>query len=162
MRGAIVILSCLLLAGCGGRALPGRAAPPFALTLANQQRVTLESFRGRVLLLNFWASWCPPCVEETPALNALAREFPQGKVVVLGVSIDQDPVSYQTFLSRFQIHFPTARDPSASIMHRFGTVQIPETYIIDPRGQVRRKLVSAADWTAPAMVRYLRQLASGG
>lgn len=146
------------LTGCSGRARPGQTAPDFHLTLQNGQAVTLASYRGRVLVLNFWASWCPPCVEETPALNALAQEFPASQVAVLGVSIDADPIAYQTFLQHYQIHFATARQPDESLMHRYGTQQIPETYIIAPDGQVARKLVSAADWTAPQMVDYLRRL----
>ncbi|MGH9395178.1 MAG: TlpA family protein disulfide reductase, partial [Terriglobales bacterium] len=84
------------------------------------------------------------------------------RVVVLGVSIDQDPVAYQTFLTRYSIHFPTAREPSQALMHRYGTVQIPETYIIGPDGRLARKLVSVADWTAPDMAAYLRSLARLG
>ncbi|HUX67685.1 MAG TPA: TlpA disulfide reductase family protein [Terriglobales bacterium] len=157
-----LLLLALALAGCSRRALPGRPAPDFHLTLRDGRAVSLASYRGKVVLLNFWASWCPPCVEETPALNALAQEFPKGNVVVLGVSIDEDPVAYRTFLANFHIAFPTARDPSQALMHRYGTVQIPETYIIAPDGRIARKLVSAADWTAPDMVAYLRRLAAGG
>jgi len=145
-------------AACSRRAQAGLAAPDFQLTLNNGQKVTLASYRGRVVLLNFWASWCPPCVQETPALEALAREFPQGKVVVLGVSIDQDPVAYEAFLAEYHIDFPTARDPSEDLMHRYGTIQIPETYVIAPDGTVARKLVSIADWTSPQMKSYLTGL----
>jgi len=152
----------LALAGCSRRAQAGRPAPDFHLTLRDGRQVSLASYRGKVVVLNFWASWCPPCVEETPALNALAQEFPKGDVVVLGVSIDEDPIAYRTFLANFHIAFPTARDPSQALMHRYGTVQIPETYIISPDSHVARKLVSAADWTAPDMVAYLRRLAAGG
>lgn len=155
----IALGALLACGGCARRVLPGHAAPDFRLTLANGQQVSLASFRGRVVVLNFWASYCLPCIQETPALNALAQEFPQGRVVVLGVSIDQDPVAYQTFLSRYHIRFDTALDPSAALMHRYGTQLIPETYIINPAGEVVRKLVSAADWTAPDMVTYLRRLA---
>ena len=120
--------------------------------------MSLDTFRGRVLVLNFWASWCPPCVEETPALNQMAQQVP-AQVAVLGISIDQDPVAYRAFLARYHIHYLTGRDPSEAIMHRYGTVQIPETYIIGPGGHVRRKLVSVANFTSPAMLAYLRQLA---
>ncbi len=157
---AILVLG-LAAAGCSRRATPGRAAPDFSLTLRNGQQVDLASYHGRVLVLNFWASWCPPCVEETPALNQMAKQFPEQKVVVLGVSIDEDPVAYQAFLTKYGISYPTGRDPSEDIMHRYGTVQIPETYIIGPNGHVRRKLVSVADFTAPAMIAYLRNLAAG-
>lgn len=154
-----LFLGVLTAAGCAPRALPGHTAPDFNLTLRNGQTVTLASYRGRVLVLNFWASWCPPCIEETPALNTLAQEFPPSRVAVLGVSIDADPIAYQTFLQRYQIRFATARQPSEVLMHRYGTQQIPETYIIAPDGEVVRKLVSAADWTSPQMVDYLRRLA---
>lgn len=144
--------------GCSRRAQAGRPAPDFQLTLNNGQKVTLASYRGKVVLLNFWASWCPPCVQETPALEALAQEFPDHKVVVLGVSIDEDPVAYETFLSDYHITYPTARDPSQNLMHRYGTQQIPETYVIAPDGTVTRKLVSVADWTSPEMKAYLTGL----
>jgi cytochrome c biogenesis protein CcmG, thiol:disulfide interchange protein DsbE len=158
----IFALPLLFSTACQRRAQPGEPVPSFQLTLHDGQHVSLATYRGRVLLLNFWASWCPPCIQETPALNALAQEFPQGRVVVLGVSIDLDPVAYQTFLTQFHIAFPTARDPSQALMHRYGTVQIPETYIIGPDGRLARKLVSSANWTAPDMVAYLRQLAGLG
>ncbi|MGH9481154.1 MAG: TlpA family protein disulfide reductase [Terriglobales bacterium] len=158
----MLALALSALAGCASRAQPGQPVPDFHLSLRNGPQVSLASYRGRVLVLNFWASWCPPCVEETPALNALAREFPPSAVVVLGVSIDEDPVAYQTFLTSYHIQFPTAREPTQALMHRYGTVQIPETYIIAPDGRLARKLVSVADWTAPAMVDYLRRLAATG
>jgi cytochrome c biogenesis protein CcmG/thiol:disulfide interchange protein DsbE len=155
----IALLGLALGAGaCSRRALPGRPAPGFRLRLRNGKQVTLASFRGRVLVLNFWASWCPPCVEETPALNALSKVFPPSRVTVLGISIDEDPVAYRTFLNRYRITYPTGRDPSQAIMHRFGTVQIPETYIIDANGRVARKLVSVANFTSPTMIAYLRAL----
>ncbi|MGH9477414.1 MAG: TlpA family protein disulfide reductase [Terriglobales bacterium] len=159
--GLLALAAILALAnGCSSRAQPGRSVPDFQLTLFNGRKVSLASYRGRVLVLNFWASWCPPCIQETPELNAMAQDFAGGNVVVLGVSIDEDPVAYRTFLTRFHIRYPTARDPSQRLMHRFGTRQIPETYIIGPGGRLARKLVSVADWTSPTMLAYLRQLAA--
>ncbi|HWG37314.1 MAG TPA: TlpA disulfide reductase family protein [Terriglobales bacterium] len=153
-------MALALMAGCARRPQPGSIVPDFALTLRNGQHASLATYRGKVLVLNFWASWCPPCVQETPALNALAAQFPQGRVVVLGVSIDQDPVAYQTFLDRFSVRFPTAREPSQRLMHRYGTMQIPETYIIAPDGRLARKLVSVGDFASPEMAAYLRSLAA--
>lgn len=158
---ALGLLLAVMAGGCSRRAQTGRPAPDFHLTLANGQKVSLASYRGKVVVLNFWASWCPPCIQETPALERLAQEFPQHKVVVLGVSIDADPVAYQTFLTDYHIDYPTARDPSQDLMHRYGTLQIPETYIISPDGTVARKLVSIADWTSPQMQAYLSGLTRG-
>lgn len=153
-----ILLAAFLWTGCSHRAVPGRPAPDFHLRLLDGRSVSLASYRGHVLILNFWASYCVPCVQETPALNALAGKFPGGQAVVLGVSIDQDPVAYQTFLSRYHIRFSTALDPSQDLMHRYGTQLIPETYIIGPDGRLDRKLVSVADWNSPAMVSYIRSL----
>ncbi|HXE30890.1 MAG TPA: TlpA disulfide reductase family protein [Terriglobales bacterium] len=156
---AAALLALAPLTGCTARVQPGEPALDFHLTLNNGQAVSLASYRGRVVVLNFWASWCPPCIQETPTLNAMAERFPQGRLVVLGVSIDQDPVAYQNFLASYRIRYPTARDPSAALMHRYGTEQIPETYIINAEGRMVRKLVSATDWTTPDMLAYLRGLA---
>lgn len=152
----------LALAGCSGRARPGRPAPDFSLTTAEGRRVTLASYRGQVLVLDFWASWCPPCIEEAPALNSLAAKLAEQPVKILAVSIDTDPGAYRRFLLAYHVPFATARDPSAALMHRYGTVKIPETYIIDAHGQVARKIVGAMDWSSPAMVAYLKDLANGG
>ncbi|TAN24012.1 MAG: TlpA family protein disulfide reductase [Acidobacteria bacterium] len=153
------LLSLVGLSGCSSRARLGQTVPSFQLRLLNGKEVTLASYRGRVLVLNFWASWCPPCVEETPALNTMAQQLPSSQVVVLGVSIDEDPVAYRTFLERYHIRYPTARDPSQKVMHRYGTRQIPETYIIGPNGRLVRKLVSVANWTSPDMIAFLQRLA---
>ncbi|HZT72585.1 MAG TPA: TlpA disulfide reductase family protein [Terriglobales bacterium] len=162
MSGAVLtaLLACAL-AGCSGRVRPGRPVPDFSLVTADGRPVTLASFRGQVLVLDFWASWCPPCVEEAPALNALAQQLAGRPVRILAVSIDTDPAAYRRFLQQYHIRFATARDPSAALMHRYGTVQIPETYIIDQQGRLARKIVGAMDWSAPGMVAYLKDLAAG-
>lgn len=151
----------LLLAGCSQRVRPGQPAPDFSLVTAQGRPISLASFRGQVLVLDFWASWCPPCVEETPALNHLAAQIDGQPVKILAVSSDTDAAAYQRFLDQYHIRFLTARDASADLMHRYGTVKIPETYIVDARGKVTRKIVGAIDWGAPAMVGYLQDLAAG-
>ncbi len=156
-----LLLFLLLLAGCHPAAHLGKRAPGFRVrTLAGQTR-TLASYRGRVLILNFWATWCPPCVEEVPSLNRLHQQLHGLPVSILAISIDQDANAYRKFLKSWDIQFNTARDPSAAIMHRYGTQKIPETYIIDQNGRLRRKIVSASNWTDPVMVRYLTDLARG-
>ena len=142
------------LAGCdrGTRPQLGRVAPPFTIR-ADGQTVSLGQYRGQVVLLNFWASWCPPCIEELPSLMALHRRMPQ--LVILGVSIDADPQAYHNFLLQNNIDFPTVREPSQATMHGYGTVQIPDSYLIDRSGHIVRKYVSAQDWTSPEIVETL-------
>ncbi len=150
-----------LLAGCHHAARVGKRAPDFSVRTLNGRIRTLASYHGRVLILNFWATWCPPCIAEIPSLNRLHALIHGQPVSLLAISIDKDPAAYRKFLKDWKIGFATARDPSEAIMHRYGTRKIPETYIIGPNGQVRRKIVSASNWTDPEMVRYLTDLAHG-
>lgn len=157
----VVLAAALACAGCGDRVRPGDVAPGFLLP-GPGGAITLESFRGHVLVLNFWASWCQPCAQETPDLNALQADFPDRKVEILGVSVDTNPAAYASFLAGYRVDFLTALDPSADVPTRYGTKGWPETYIIDPGGTVRRKLIGPADWTSADMIAYLRDLARGG
>lgn len=150
----VAILVCCMLAvsGCDRGAHPrelGKAAPAFTIH-DGPQTISLSQYRGQIVLVNFWASWCPPCIDELPSLLALHRRLPQ--LVIVGVSIDADQQAYQNFLTAYHIDFPTIRDPSQAVMHRYGTVQIPESYLIGRDGRILRKYVSAQDWTSPEVV----------
>jgi thiol-disulfide isomerase/thioredoxin len=150
----------LLAAGCDRGYHPrniGRPAPEFAVSDGTHS-VDLRNLRGHVVLLNLWASWCAPCVEELPSLEALQAEMPD--IVVVAISMDQDDAAYRKFLARNHVDFLTIRDPTARVNALYGTVQIPETYVIDRNGILRRKFVSAQDWTSPDIENYLRRLAS--
>ena len=116
----------------------------------------MSSYRGKVVVLNFWATWCPPCIEEIPSLNQLQHQLPQ--VVVLGVSVDTDGDAYRQFLAEHRIDFTTIRDPERSSNALYGTSRFPESYVIDRNGQIRRKFISAQDWTSPEIVNYLSHL----
>jgi peroxiredoxin len=123
----------------------------------SDRRVELSNFKGKVIVLNFWATWCPPCVEEMPSLEVMQTRL-QGHVEVLGVSIDQDGDAYQRFLKEHGINFLTVRDPEQKSSELYGTHGWPETYIIDERGIVRRKFIGPVDWTSPDVIAYLQGL----
>ena len=136
----------------------GDRAPRVELRADSGAEVDLSDYRGKFVLLNFWATWCPPCVQELPSLNQLAREFESSGLVVLGVSVDEDQQAYEQFLERFDVSFPTVRDPERVAANRFGTMKYPETYLIDPDGYVKQKYVGAENWMRPEIVNYLRSL----
>ncbi|PYU16343.1 MAG: TlpA family protein disulfide reductase [Acidobacteria bacterium] len=118
----------------------------------------LADLRGKVVVLNFWATWCPPCVEEMPSLNRLQQHLaPQG-VTVLGVSVDDDAAAYDRFLRAQGIHFPTYRDPSKKIALKYGTSMYPETYIIGRNGRIARKIIGPQNWDSPELLAYLQSL----
>ncbi len=161
--GLAVLLSLFMgsMTGCKRHAHLGQKAPDFSVVDSFGRQRTLASYHGRVLVLNFWASWCPPCVEETPALNTLHQELAGRPISILAISVDQDGQAYRKFLKSYQVQFPTARDPQALIAQRYGTVKYPESYIIDAQGHMMRKVVGAYDWSRPQMLRFLKDLTQG-
>ena len=130
----------------------GDTAPDFSITADNGRVITAANFGGRLLVLNFWATWCQPCVEEVPSLDQFAKEMAGSGVVVLGVSMDKDPKAYQAFLQRSHVSFTTARDPDGKISADYGTFKFPESYIIDSKGRVIQKIIGATNWTDGSMV----------
>ena len=149
---------CIFATACDRGDHPARIGSPApAFTLSDGTKtVSLDNFRGRVVVLNFWATWCVPCIEEVPSLVALQRRMPQ--ITVVAISSDEDQAAYRQFLTVNHVDFVTVRDPSYRIPHLYGTVKIPETYVIDKRGILRRKFVSAQEWTNPEILDYLSKL----
>ena len=132
----------------------GDEAPEFNLMSDTGQPIQLKDFHGKFVILNFWATWCPPCVEEMPSLARFSEQFASRGVVVLGVSVDQDREVYQKFLERAGVKFATARDPERKVSRLYGTFKFPETYFIDRSGKVVQKVIGKAEWTDPEMLRY--------
>lgn len=135
----------------------GKTAPDFTLQ-DTDRKVTLSQFRGQVVVLNFWATWCPPCVEELPSLMNMQGRMRESGVTVLAVSINVDADTYHRFIKQHRVNFLTIRDPEQKSSGLYGTFGWPETYIIDRIGVVRRKLVGPVDWNSPEMSEFLARL----
>jgi len=141
----------------GEPSIAGTRAPDFPFEL-NGNAARLTDLRGKVVVLNFWATWCPPCVEETPSLNRLQQQIAAHGGMVLGISVDDDPAAYDRFLRQQQVRFPTWRDPSRRISLRYGTSMYPESYILTREGYIAKKVVGPQRWDDPSMLAYLNQL----
>jgi len=144
--------------GCNRGAHPaqvGKAAPDFTVA-DGATKIHLADYRGHVVLLNFWASWCAPCISELPSLLDLHHDQPD--LAVLAVSIDEDADAYSHFLVRQHVDLITVRDPAQKAAGLFHTDMWPETYAIDRKGVIRRKFVGATDWSNPEIRAYLRTL----
>jgi len=137
----------------------GERAPDFTLPALTQGSLSLHDFGRQVVVLNFWATWCPPCVEETPGLEKFAEQMRLQGVTVMGVSVDEDAAALQAFATEQHLSFPILRDPSRSIANRYGTFQFPETYIIDQKGRVAEKLIGAVDWQDSRIITFIQELA---
>jgi len=157
---ALALAATLLTSGCVSGSRPpriGNAAREFTVQ-DSDRTVSLNQFRGQVLILNFWATWCPPCVVELPSMIAM-QDRTRGKgIVVLGVSIDVDGDAYHRFLKLRNVNFLTVRDPEQKVSGLYGTTGWPETYIIDREGVLRRKFVGPVDWNSPEVIDFLNKL----
>jgi cytochrome c biogenesis protein CcmG, thiol:disulfide interchange protein DsbE len=144
----------------GEPSVHGRQAEDFAFTI-NGKPMHLSDLRGHVVVLNFWASWCQPCVEEAASLNTLQQRISSLGGTVLGIDPDvngENEAAYQKFLKDNGIVYPTYLDTSQQIAASYGTIMYPETYIISPDGKLDRKIVGAQDWSSPEMVSYIASL----
>lgn len=162
LRGLIAVLT-LSLTGLiyytlrDTSAKEGKPAPQFSLTTDQHRTITPTSFGGKVLVLNFWATWCSPCITEVPSLNQFQQKFAGDGVVVVAVSIDKNPDKYKAFLSKIPVAFQTYRDPNADVSSEYGTYMIPETYIIK-NGVVMRKFAQDENWMSPDLTQYVQGL----
>lgn len=172
MRFFAFVFTCattITLSGCYHGSKPssiGKPAPDFTIQDADRS-VSLSQLRGKIVVLNFWATWCPPCVEEMPSLVQLQKRFQSKDVAVLAVSVDDDPEAYHKFLKDHAIDLLTVRDPggpktdqgvNAPVASRYGTFKFPETYIIDRNGIIQRKFIGPVDWGQQEIVEYLSRL----
>ena len=134
----------------------GDSAPSFSVTTDTGRKISTSDFGGKILVVNFWATWCPPCISELPSLNQMAAEVKGSGVVVLGISVDKDKVAYDKFLKKVKLNFETSRDPAADISSEYGTFKYPETYVINRDGRVLEKFIADQPWTDPAIITRLK------
>jgi cytochrome c biogenesis protein CcmG, thiol:disulfide interchange protein DsbE len=137
----------------GEASIAGKTAQDFPLEVWGKPG-HLTDLKGKVVVLNFWATWCPPCVEETPSLNRLQKHIESRNALVLGVSIDEDPAAYEKFLKDYGIVFPTFREPTRKLALDYGTPVFPDTYVIDRHGKILRKFYGPQEWDSPDMLAY--------
>jgi peroxiredoxin len=161
--GLILVLAAVLVFVVSGTleqhvTVAGDTAPDFRVLTASQKTLTQSQFGGKLLVLNFWASWCPPCVEETPSMNQFADLMRSKGVVVLAVSVDRNEQAYQKFLKKYNVTYETSFDPEADVSASYGTFQFPETYIIDKNGKVLEKIISNQNFADPEFVDHITKL----
>ncbi len=134
--GAVAAL--LLLAPAASALEPGQPAPAFsAPSLDGQGQRSLASYRGKVVYVDFWASWCTPCLTSLPLLEKLRKEFPPEQFQILAVNVDREPGKAKGFLARHSIGYPSVSDPEGRLPEVFGLETMPTSYLIDTRGIVR-------------------------
>ena len=134
-----------------------RAAPPVELFTPDGSRFSLASLRGKVVLVNFWATWCEPCVTEMPSLQKLRDRFTP-KLEVLGINYQEGPARINAFLRESGITFPIVRDTDGAVAKAWGARIFPASYVVDRAGDVKHVLIGGADWTSSALVSTIAAL----
>lgn len=137
----------------------GVPAPDFVLPDLDGRRVRLSDLRGKVVLLNIWATWCAPCVEEMPSMEKLHQELQGEDFKILAVSIDTSGAeAVAPFMKKHNLNFTVLLDAKETIKGPYQTTGVPESFIIDREGIIVEKVIGARNWASPAMIGYFRNL----
>ena len=158
---------CLLLAGCAPAApetpvlAVGQPFPQFMLDFVASGHAPASPPKGKILVLNVWASWCGPCRREMPSLERLSHRLDPARFAVIGVSTDDDALLAEEFLRQYGISFTNLIDRGGVAARRLGLPAYPDTFVIAPDGTLLRHMTGLHEWDSPAIVSMLNGLASG-
>ncbi|MEN8134787.1 MAG: TlpA disulfide reductase family protein [Thermodesulfobacteriota bacterium] len=154
----------LFIAACGQEpkvATVGETAPDFSLVDRSGKTWTLSELKGQVVFVNFWATWCPPCREEMPAMQRLYTMLPKDKFKMLAILNNDNPVLADDFAAKLGITMPILDDRDNQIGPKYGLTGVPETFIVDKQGVLRKKFIGPAQWDSPGfrqlMMNYINQ-----
>ncbi|GFO70817.1 thioredoxin [Geomonas limicola] len=155
---ALSMLAATAPGGARGDAGPvrvGSAAPDFRLTTLTGESKSLSQYRGKIVLVNFWASWCPYCRDEMPSMDRLIKAFPRGDLVILAVNVEKHiPEAFR----RTRVSFDLLSDAAGQVQQRYGANRLPDTFIVDRSGIIRQRVTGGIEWDAPKVVSYLKTL----
>ena len=156
--------SLMLLNACRGKTAKevaiGSLAPTFEISdIRTGKRLASSAFSGKVLFINFWATWCPPCREELPSIEAVYREMSlDDKFAMITILYRDNPSSAIEYMKENGYTFPVYSDPGDGSSRNFGVTGVPETYIVDKKGVLRRKVIGAADWGSAEEKGFIKSL----
>lgn len=166
----ISLLLCLALSACKGKKEgeekgspeKGMAAVDITVHDLEGKTISLSQLKGKVVVLNFWATWCPPCREEMPSMEALYQKYKENKeFVMLLVSIDENIDTVREFMKKNNYSMPVYHDPDKDAGSAYGITGVPETFLIDKNGIVSEKIIGPLDWTKPDVIQFIEDLLKG-
>lgn len=162
MKTPIAALFCLLLvAPLQARELKpytGGATPPLILKDLNGNSHNLSDYRGRVVLVNFWATWCPPCRAEMPSMERLQQKLAHKPFTVLAVDMGESEAAVRAFLKEIPVSFPILMDKDGAALKRWKVFAFPTSYVVDAQGRIRYALFGALEWDQPDPLRKITEL----
>ena len=158
----VAVIASICCSSGTGPAVQGEAAPEFTFKDQSGKEVSLSRLRGKVVLVNFWATWCPPCVDEMPSLQQLQGRMANKPFELLALSVDDSWEAVNRFMKDNGFVLPVYADFDKRISTLYGTSMWPETYIVDKKGKIAYKVVGAKDWTSSEVLKFLDVLVAEG
>ncbi|MEZ4330139.1 MAG: TlpA disulfide reductase family protein [Myxococcota bacterium] len=155
----------------GAPVVRGAPAPDFTLARhvagggasdGSSGELSLDALRGRVVLVNFWATWCEPCEREMPAMQRLYARLPRDRFELVAISIDEEPEKIDAFVERYALTFPILVDPGKKVATTYQTMGVPESLLVDPEGRIVERYVGPREWDAPEYVGRIEALVEAG
>jgi len=160
----LIALALLAPPGAGAQALTpwtGGAAPPLELTALDGRQHRLADYRGRVVLVNFWATWCAPCRAEMPSIERLRRSLEGEPFTVLAVNVGEDAAAVRAFSAQVPMGFALLLDPGSQVTRAWGARALPVTFVVGPEGRIRYQALGERDWADTQIRSRLRALMPG-
>ena len=140
------------------KTLPMKPAQPLILPTLEGGTVNLESLRGRVVLVNFWAVWCPPCRKEMPSMARLGEKLKSRPFTILGVNVGESPEEIRAFLQQVPVSFPILLDSEGERLKPWQVFAFPTSYVVDKQGRLRLGLFGSIEWDSPELLARLEPL----
>ncbi|MEW8486993.1 MAG: TlpA disulfide reductase family protein [Candidatus Thiodiazotropha sp.] len=138
---------------------PVQRAPSLKLEDLAGVKYELKGLKGKTVLVNFWTTWCPPCIEEMPSLIGLNREMEQGGFVILAVNVEERKRRVGNFASRLKLTFPVLLDPGREAGDTWEVKVFPSSFLVDPEGRLRYRAIGPIDWNSDEVISIIRRLA---
>lgn len=160
------IMACTLWSPCAGWArvapwdiekMPATQAPAFSLPDLSGNTVSSSAFKGKVLLINFWATWCAPCREEMPALDRLYNKMKDKGLSVIGISIDSEKTQVKDFITQTKSKFPILHDPEMTCHDEYKVFAYPTTFLVDKKGVIQKYWIGPQEWESDSFAKSLQE-----
>lgn len=162
----VILISSILIVSCGSindkssKPKKGYFAPDFTLKSVDGKEYTLSRLRGKVVYVNIWATWCPPCRDEMPSMVKFFNRFKREGVDILAVSVDKDVDAVKKFIKKYNVTFPVLLDPEQKVYKLYNATAVPETHLVDKLGIIRDTMIGPFDWTRPGNINSVKELIS--
>lgn len=162
LRGALLVAALLAVFGCAKAKdeapVEGKHAPDFTLNDLSGRPVRLSSLKGKVVLVNFWATWCPPCREEIPSMMRLNQAMQGKPFELLAISVDEGgKEAVASFFAKSGYNLPALLDTDTQVSKLYGTTGVPETFVVSKNGVILKKVVGGLEWSSPEVIAALER-----